>query len=214
VTTPLPGRARTTTSTDASGDAATTSSGLELHRWRRLDWRFLVPTVGWTRVACGGAVDDELRAALPLLGADLHEASSASDWRALSGSCDVVVLVHPTPDDLRWAVTATRPGGWVYAEVRRATTWTRPRSLLGWHSALRRAGLEDVSAHWHDPDPQNAKQIVPVDVRAAVRHAMLSNRGPRGGLRNTVGRVLLTAGLFPLAVPAGSVLGRRPGGNA
>ena len=195
---------------DGSRPSTTASSGLLLHRWRRLDWRYLVPSVGWARVGCGGAVDEELRSALPLLGADVHEVSSAAGWLGLAGTCDLVVLVDPSRAELASAVAAARPGGWVYAEVRRGSPGKRGRSLVGWRRALRREGLEQVSAHWHAPDPRSAEQIVPLASRPALRQALLRNRGSRAGFRNTVGRVLLAAGLFPLVVPAGSVVGRRP----
>jgi hypothetical protein len=185
-------------------------AGLLLHRWRRLDWRFLVPTTGWAAVACGGKVDDQLRRSLPLLDAEVHEISSASGWPGLSGSCDVVVLVQPTDDEVRAAVTALRPGGWLYAEVVRSFARARPRTLLRWRRAFRRAGLEEVSVQWHTPDVSATEQIIRLDATAAVRHALRRNGGSHPGLRNTLARLLLRVGLLPLIVPSGSVLGRRP----
>jgi hypothetical protein len=184
--------------------------GLLLHRWRRLDWHFLLPSSEWTRIACGGRVDDELGRALPLLAPEVHEVASAADWSALSGSCDVVVLVEPTPAQLALAVAALRPGGWLYAEVRRALRSSGPRSLLGWRRALVRAGLEQVAVHWHAPGLADTQRIISVDAAVAVRHALGGHESFLKRLRAAVTEVPLRCGLFPVVVPEGSVIGRRP----
>jgi hypothetical protein len=192
---------------------ATTGSALRLHRWRRLDWRFLLPAATPTRVAGAGAVDDELRASLPLLTPDVHFPTTASDWAEITGTCDVVVLVEPDRDELVRAVAAARPDGWIYAEVRRRPPWSRgPRSLVGWQRALRGAGLADVAAHWHAPDLATATRIVRVDATLAVDGALGRHSGAGlSSLRPALARLLLRCGLFPLAVAEGSVIGRRPG---
>jgi hypothetical protein len=187
---------------------------LLLHAWRRLDWRFLLPTDAYDRVACGGAVDQALREALQLLAGAVHEPTAPSDWRALDGRCDVVVLVEPTPAQFRTAVGALRPGGWLYAEVRRTARTSGPRSLVGWRRAAVRAGLVEVCAHWHAPGLTEPQRIISLDASAALRHAL---RRPAGGVRSSLRaalvRILVATGLFPLAVPAGSVIGQRPGGT-
>jgi hypothetical protein len=179
-----------------------------LHRWRRLDWRYLVPTTSWSQVAVGGAVDEALREALPLLGVVVVELGAATPPAA--GSCDVVVLHHPTHAEVSAAVTAVRPGGWVYAEVCRSSGPRRHGSLPGWSRVFQRAGLEEVQLHWHAPDIRSAEEIIPLDARAAARHALLRRRGPRPRARHTAARLALAAGLLPRVVPSGSILGRRP----
>jgi hypothetical protein len=180
-----------------------------------LDWRFLLPTDAYARVACAGAVDQALREALPLLAGEVHEPAEPSDWRALAGRCDVVVLVEPTPAQFRAAVGALRPGGWLYTEVRRTPRASGPRSLVGWRRAAVRAGLVEVCAHWHAPDLTEPQRIISLDAPMALRHAL---RRPSGGVRSLLRaglvRTLVATGLFPLAVPAGSVTGQRPGGTA
>jgi hypothetical protein len=208
----MTGRRGTSAATPVSGLPAPTRgehADLLLHRWRRLDWRFLIPTTGWARIGCGGDADDELRRALPLLDAEVRDLSVASS-SALPETCDVIVLVHPTRAELRSAVPALRPGGWLYAEVRRAPTAAHLRSLRGWANAFRREGLEQVSVQWHAPDVGSAEQIIRLDATAAVRHALLRSGGSRPGLRNIAARVALTTGLLPLALSSGSVLGHRP----
>lgn len=184
---------------------------LDLHRWRRLDWRLLMPELGITRVACGGAVDAELRAALPLLTADLREPRTPADWLALAGSCDAVVLVHPIRAELRMAVEALRPGGWLYAEVRRRPPVRGPATIAGWRAALRRAGLREVSAYWHLPGPNGPSEFVDLAAATALRH-VVGRRGEtrRRNIRARVAGALVTLGLLSFAIDEGSVTGRRP----
>lgn len=187
------------------------AADLLLHRWRRLDWRFLVPLETPARVACAGEVDDDLRVALPLLAPAVHRARSAADWEALSGRCDVVVLTRPDAAQLVPAVRALRPGGWLYVEVSRDRVRPRPRSVAGWRRALETQGLEDVTAYWHTPGLGDTRRIVPLDAAPAVRHALAEHRdSPADALRGAVLRCLHTVGALPLVVPAGSVTGRRP----
>ena len=186
------------------------AAGLLLHRWRRLDWRFLFPSAEWTRVAWAGAVDEGLREALPLLGSEVHEPVSAAEWTSLAGSCDVVVLVQPTPAQLALAVGAPRPGGWLYAEVRRALRPTGPRSLLGWRRAFVRSGLDPVAVHWHTPGLTDTERIISVDAVTAVRHALRAHGGMLRRVRAGITDLLLLCRLFPVVVPEGSVTGRRP----
>jgi hypothetical protein len=197
---------------DRPAGAGPDTSSLLLHAWRRLDWRFLLPTDAYARVACGGAVDQDLREALPLLAGEVHEPTAPWDWDALAGTCDVVVLVEPTPAQLRAAVHALRPGGWLYAEVRRTVRTAGPRSLVGWRRATVRAGLVEVVAHWHAASLTEPQRIVSLDAPMALRHALRRSSGGIGSLlRAGLVRTLVAAGLFPMAVPAGSVIGRRPG---
>jgi hypothetical protein len=197
----------------AKGVSGPEPAGLLLHRWRRLDWRFLLPSAEWTRVACAGAVDDELLEALPLLGPEVCAPDSAADWNSLSGSCDVVVLVEPTAAQLAHAVGALRPGGWLYAEVRRDLRSSGPRSLLGWRRAFVGAGLDPVSAHWHAPSPVGTERMISVDATTAVRHALRGRGGLLRRFRAGVMDLLLFCRLFPVVVPEGSVVGRRPPGR-
>ncbi|MGY1636651.1 hypothetical protein ACI78V_08345 [Geodermatophilus sp. SYSU D00742] len=194
----------------AGGGSLSPPPALLLHRWRRLDWRFLLPVPDVGRLAVGGRVDDGLRDALPLLAGEVHEVTSVAGWSALPGNCDVVVLVRPTVPELGRAAAALRPGGWLYAEVRRDLRGRGPRSLAGWHRALERLGLDDVAAHWHAPDLATTSRIVSLQDRTAVRHALDDHdRGRLGDLRSGLATVLLGAGLLPLLVPEGSVVGRR-----
>jgi hypothetical protein len=183
---------------------------LALHRWRRLDWRFLVPARAFGTVACAGEVDDELRTALPLLTDDVRAPATAADWLALAETCDVVVLVRPSAAELHRALGALRPGGWLYAEVRRRALGGRPRTVPGWRAELERAGLQDVTAYWQVPPP-GGPAAVSLASRTALEHvADRTGEGRAAGVRALLARGLLAAGLFPVTVAEGAVVGRRP----
>jgi hypothetical protein len=184
---------------------------LDLHRWRRLDWRFLLPTGTLDRIACGGAVDEELRAALPLLTPDIREPRDAAEWGGLAGSCDAVVLVRPTRDQLPPALAALRPGGWLYAEVARRTPIARPATVAGWRAAFIRAGLQDVSAYWHLPGPHGPSALVALDAGTALRHLVgRHGEGRLSASRARLAGALLDVRLLAHAIEEGAVAGRRP----
>jgi len=189
-------------------------SQLPLELWRRIDWRFLLPDLDVGTVVCGSRCDEQLVAALRLLEPTTLHVVAEVGWETVAeGSVDVAVLAGLDPAELRRAALALRPGGWVYAEIYRGPAWALPRTwgLLGARRTLRSAGLQDVAMHWHAPDIRTCARIVPLQGREAVRATLLRHEGVRfGHLKSGLGRGALRAGLFPLGVPEGSVLGRRP----
>jgi hypothetical protein len=178
-----------------------------------MDWRFLLPRLDPSAVAYGGAVDEDLKSGLSLLGCPVHRVTSPEGWRDVSGRCDVVLLVRPSREQFRAAAAAVRPEGWICAEIRRRRPWSRgPRTLHGWRREFERAGLDEVAAYWHVPDIPTSSRIVSLDARATVRDVLLRHRGVRFGRALSMGaRLALRLGLLPLALPEGSLLGRRPG---
>lgn len=187
------------------------SAALDLHLWRRLDWRLLLPGLRTTRIAVAGAVDDELLAALRLLADDVQLPRTPAEWHALSGTCDAVVLVCPAPTDVGMASGAVRPGGWLYAEVRGRAGRTAPWTVAGWRTVFGDAGLQDVTGYWHVPGPGGPSTIVALDAVPAVRHVLGRERSGRlGTARARLAGGPLAARLLPRLVREGSVVGRRP----
>lgn len=201
------------TTPPAPADAAIAPAELPLQVWHRMDWRFLLPRLEPTAVACGGVVDDDLASGLALLGCPVHRVSSAEDWPNVSGRCDVVMLVRPRRDEFRAAVAAVRPGGWLCVEVRRSRPWGRgPRTLRGWRRQFERAGLDEIAWYWHVPDIATSSRIVSLDSPATVRDVLLRHRRVRfGRALSLLARLALMLGLLPLVLPEGSLVGRRPG---
>lgn len=194
--------------------AGTMSSGkLPLQAWHRMDWRFLLPRLDPTAVACAGTVDEDLLTGLSLLGCPVSRVATPADWRDVAGRCDVVLLVRPDLAQFRAAVDAVRPAGWICAEIRRTRPWSRgPRTLYGWRREFQRAGLDDVAWYWHVPDIATSSRIVSLDSPATVRDVLLRHRRVRfGRVLSTLARLALRIGLLPLALPEGSIIGQRPG---
>ena len=202
----LPGLHQASTESPVTEDRVEDAT-LPLHSWRRLDWRFLQPTLEPRSVGYGGAVDAALLTALRLLDRNAAPVTQAPTQQRY----DVVLLAQPDLEDLKAAASAVRPGGWLCAEIRRAGARRGgPRTLLGWRRAFRRAGFEEVRLHWHAPTLDLSARIVPLDEPAAVRSTLHRHQGIRfGKAKSLVGQLALILGLFPAAVPEGTVVGRQ-----
>lgn len=180
---------------------------LDLHSWRRLDWRFLLPLVEQSHLGLGGRPDADLAAAARLFDPETVEVAVAP-----TGSCDVVFLAVPDRTEIRSAVDALRPGGWLCVEVVRGAR--RPLTLRGWARLLRATGLVQIDIFWHAPTLASSTRIVPIASAAAVRSTLARHQGLRfGRLRAMVAGLALRCGLFGLIVPEGTVVGRVPGGG-
>ncbi len=196
---------------DAAAAAPSPAGGTPLRAWHRLDWRFLLPSCEPQVIACAGALDEDLVSGLPLIAPTVHTVTSPAGWAALAGACDLVVLASPAPADLGPAVAALRPGGWLYAEVHRGRPSSRgPWTVRGWQRAVRRAGLDEVAAHWHVPTIATSSRIIALDARVVLRDVLLRTRRRRFGTAlSLAARAALRLGLVPLLVPEGSVVARR-----
>ncbi|QNE16226.1 hypothetical protein [Pseudarthrobacter sp. NBSH8] len=183
---------------------------LTSHLWRRLDWRFLLPDLQVSSVGYGGTTSPELKSALHLID---PAAAAVAPGRADQGSTyGVVLLSNPDLMDFKAAADAVKPGGWMCVEVRRSLfRRSGPRTLKGWKHALIRSGYQDVSAYWNAPSLDRTARIVPVDSAAAIRNTLSLHKDVRfGAAKALAARLALMLHLFDLAIPEGTVTGRRP----
>jgi hypothetical protein len=183
---------------------------LVLHRWRLLDWRFLLPDPQPWTVGYGGATESAMEGALRLLDPDavLIEDEDGTSSRTFQ----VVLLSYPDSRLFQAAIGAVQPGGWLCVRARRSLGTRRgPRTLLGWQRHLRRHGFQDVCVNWHAPTLDFPTRIVSVGSRAAVLDTLRRHKGIRfGRMKQCIGRMALNLGLFAAAIPEGTVTGRRP----
>ncbi|MCA4135034.1 hypothetical protein [Arthrobacter sp. M4] len=196
---------------------------LPLHLWRRLDWRFLLPTLQPGRVGYGGMLGNEQVSALRLLDPDAFPVRPPT-FSGLRGGgspvprgdavlrADVVFLSSPDRRDVDAAVAALLPGGWVCAQVRRSLlARTGPRTLAGWQRELMGKGFRDVAVYWSAPNLERTARLVPVTSSTAVRDTLALHADVRFGLAKAVAvRLVMAWGMLALAVPEGMVTGRWP----
>lgn len=187
------------------------ADALSLHLWRLLDWRFLLPDLEARSVAYGGATAPEMASALHLLDPSAA-ALSPEEHRDHGGTYGVVLLTAPDRAVFRSASAAVEPGGWMCVEARRSLfRRAGPRTLKGWKNVLIRSGYQDVSVFWNAPSLDRTARIVPVASAAGIRDTLALHKDVRfGGAKALAARLALILGLFDLAVPEGTVTGRRP----
>ncbi|AOT02488.1 hypothetical protein [Arthrobacter sp. U41] len=196
---------------DTTGAAPGDAAALSLHLWRLLDWRFLIPVLQPRSVGYGGVIGPELMTALHLL-----DPAAARIQAGRNGTPDerfeVVLLREPALPLFRDAAAAVQPGGWMCAQVKRSfLRRSGPRTLAGWKHTFERQGFEDVSVYWHATSLDSPGRMVPVAQPTAVLDTLSLHRGVRFGWAKAVmARLALVLHLFEVAVPEGTVTGRRP----
>ena len=176
---------------------------------RRLDWRFLLPDPRLEQVAYIGPLRGELRRALHRFTRSVVEnpdaASSAEHF-------ELVVVAAGYASMVSRAAALLKPGGHVYWEVDRSGSLTGPDGIL--RDPRKKAlalDLTDVRAHWHYPNLESTRMILP-PTAPAVAYA----HGRRAGSSSGIARALLRGapwGLLPRIVPGLSIIARRPGGG-
>ena len=194
-----------------AGPGADGADALSLHLWRLLDWRFLLPDLQARSVAYGGATAPDMASALHLL--DPSAAVLSPDQQGdHGGTYSIVLLTAPDRATFRSASAAVEPGGWMCIEARRSLFQrSGPRTLKGWKNALVRSGYQDVSVYWNAPSLDRSVRIVPVASAAGIRDTLGLHKDVRfGGAKALAARLSLILGLFDLAIPEGTVTGRRP----
>lgn len=184
---------------------------IPLHQWMLMDWRFLLPQGKTGKVGYGGRISPETVAAISLLDPAARSIETGKERPAVP-DLDTVLLSRPDLALVETAAASLRPNGWVCVQVQRSFG---PRSgaltLAGWKRALEKLGFEDVAVYWHVPRFEGPERLVPTASVAAVRDTLAQYSGARfGKAKAAVAGLALTLGLFDVAAPAGTVIGRWP----
>jgi len=193
---------------------AVAGEALDLHLWRFLDWRFLLPVLQPRALGFGGSLSPETQAALRLLD---PEAVRLADPETVTGgrTCDVVLLASPGRGQLDSAELVLEPGGWICVEASRSLLQrSGPRTLRGWKRALERRGYRDIALYWNAPNRQRTARLVSVRSRLSIRDTLGLRKDVRfGALKAAAVHAALALRVFDLLVPEGSITGRRPEGK-
>jgi thymidylate kinase len=196
---------------ETEGSAPQGSDALPLHLWALLDWRFLVPVLEPQSVGYGGRISGDLKSALHMLDPQatlLHSGDSGTSGKLF----DVVLLSAPDLRLFESAAAKVQPGGWMCARVRRSlVNRSGPRTLAGWKRTFAQNGFTDVGIDWHVPSLERPSRIVPVASATAISDTLSLHKDVRFGKAKAVaGHLALALRLFDMAVPEGTVTGRRP----
>jgi hypothetical protein len=194
----------------------------ELQISRRLDWRFLLPQPDLNCVAYLGPEDGALPFALKHFSSSFEIISSRVDANAQpSGgrSFPLVVLCSWRPSDLEAASSLLSPGGSLYWEIDRKAWSLSGQGALGrfrqlyWSdpvASLERLGLSAVETHWHYPNFDTCRQIIPLNDWSALAF-VFSRDHARVGRRMLLQGARVLAGPWALRhlVPCLSVVARK-----
>lgn len=215
---------------EEGGRDGTVQSGALLPASRRVDWRFLLPDPLLGDVICVGPVTQALADSLQIFSVSLAnlKPDDSGDEHGGAPLYDVAVASNPSRLAMSHMASLVKPGGFVYLEAhgltsllrrsQRPTRWQDFRQRGLWPPrryarVLQALGFKGIQVHWHWPDFENCKMIIPLiplDSPAAARFAF-ARSGPdmSARLRARVGQLLGWSGLLARTVPCFSVLARR-----
>ncbi len=193
------------TPVDSTGDAPLDEL---LQRSRRLDWRFLLPNPDLGRVVYFGPASGDLWDALGYFAQDVIDGQSLP--AGASEQFDTAVLEGQSIDTLARVGALLRPGGVLYAELRRRVGREIPWQVRRFASAAERAGFRQIETFWHWPDFAACTKIIPLDDPSGVCNVVTTNRhGATAWLIQQVTRAGFGVGLTGWFVSCISVLARR-----
>jgi hypothetical protein len=180
-------------------------TALELSR--RIDWRFLLPSLRLESVAVLGPADAGLVEALDRFAGSFTRLPDPVDPNGRL--YDLVVVMQPDRRSLRQAAALCGPGSVLYAEVNRrrlpARAWLRHPTW--YRTVLAQLGFGAVQTYWHWPDFTRCKLISPLFDRGAVALALRRRSDTVSArLQAHAGQLALSAGILPRLIPCFSLV--------
>jgi len=201
----------------------------DLEASRRVDWRFLLPDPRLRQVAYVGPVDSSLANSLRRLSETLKIVSPPSasfPSPAERGGFDLVVVSSRRQSALEIASSLLAEGGYLYWEIDRLSRFRSWRKVLGsegefgclardfvrdYRRCLRQLGFCDIEVHWHHPDFEHCRKIIPLGDRSAVEFVLSEARRSVPGWAGLVGcRCLAKSGVLQRFVPCISLIACNP----
>ena len=177
---------------------------------RRIDWRFLLPMPALERVGFVGPSDSMLSRALAQFSDEFVVFDQANVWQA---ALELDVLVCET-NDLAKAKAASihlKQGGFLYAEWRRGKLLQSYRAFL---AGLEQLGYRSLTLHWHRPDFESSRDLIPIGDQRALRHVFSRNlSGVKGYATKMFGGILISMNLIHRIVPCVSIVAQKGTGR-
>lgn len=192
---------------------------------RRVDWRFLLPDPVLGNVFCLEPVTPSLAESLQKFSDSLTTLApqEAGDerWRECA---DLLVACDPSRQALSRATELLKPGAYIYIEAQgllpRLKRRRRPArtNAVGSGSLWRPAaythflgdpGFSQIEGHWHWPNFERCKMMIPLRTPAAAHLAFArGGQSVQARLKTGLGRAVVSAGLLAWVVPYFSVIAR------
>jgi hypothetical protein len=144
---------------------------------RLVDWRFLLPNPNLGQVAVAGNISASLREALALFSESVSYLEAPFDDSSLQ--VDLLVIRGSLDGDLARTLAAVKPNASVYIEFRvRLNRFPFHHPLHSNIDALKAHGFEDIQAHWHSPNFESCKRLIPLDNPDALAYLLNKSEKP------------------------------------
>ena len=191
----------------------TPAASTALEASRRVDWRFLLPDPNLGHVAVAGKVSASLRESLSLFSQHVTYMEAPFNRDRYPQQADLVVVCGSLDSPLVAALELVKPAGYVYVEftARLSMASLRRRHPLSYGTKLLKAkGFEDIQGHWHSPNFDGCKRIIPLDTPDALAFAIrkTENRAIQSLTRQALS-IALQTGLLQRATRSLSLVARR-----
>jgi hypothetical protein len=210
---------------DQPGTAARHSRASDLHAIRRLDWRYLLSDPHFRRVAYLGPGNDSLVDALKRFSHSFVHLLAVPDVGSAKGghiTADLVVVQSPCRSSLEQAARLLTADGLLYCELERRPLFRRSsgtppargiRGLklrMGIQTVLRSLGFREITIHWHFPNFEECRRIIPAAEPAALEHLLRASQHPiPGPLARALARGLARTGILFYLMPCVSIVARK-----
>jgi hypothetical protein len=151
---------------------------------RRVDWRFLLPDPTLGAVALTGKASNSLRQSLSLFSHTLTQVEAPLTRKNHPFHYDVVVICGSLVTQLASALHLVKPGGFVYIEFTSYLGGSGSRAIhpLAHNvNVLKKQGFTQIQCHWHSPNFEACKRIIPLDDLVVLGHIL--NKSDNGIMR-------------------------------
>jgi hypothetical protein len=144
---------------------------------RLVDWRFLLPNPNLGQVAVTGNISASLRESLALFSESVSYLEAPFDDSSLQ--VDLLVIRGSLDGDLARTLAVVKPNASVYIEFSvRLNRFPFHHPLHSNIDVLKAHGFENIQAHWHSPNFEGCKRLIPLDNPDALAYILNKSEKP------------------------------------